>query len=287
MLPRDPRTALRWRLLHRLPLKLLLLFDTGWAFRKRLDYPAAEIYLHIRSRAEAQHLHSCSREPWTIEWIEQHLQPGDVLYDVGANVGAYSLVAAQRGRGQVRVVAIEPRSWAFASLCENIILNTCGQLITPLPIALAEQTGLATYGASDATELLATVPGLYGMPLPQQKRAVGQVPAMTLDDLIGRFELPLPSHLRLALPGLALAALRGATITLRAPTLRSILVSTTPSEGSLVEELLATWDFTAQPRSAVRNDAAGVTEVILFHRPKPLPEVDYNTHTSDLGQAAR
>src|ERR1044071_9834964 len=32
-----------------------------------------------------------TKEPDTIAWIDQFVQEGDVLYDVGANIGLYSL----------------------------------------------------------------------------------------------------------------------------------------------------------------------------------------------------
>ena len=38
---------------------------------------------------------SCAKEPWTVNWLRDAVGPGDVLYDIGANVGAFSLVAAK------------------------------------------------------------------------------------------------------------------------------------------------------------------------------------------------
>ena len=48
-----------------------------------------------------------SKEPETITWLDR-LEEDDVLWDVGACVGSYSIYAAVR-RG-VRVVAFEPAS---------------------------------------------------------------------------------------------------------------------------------------------------------------------------------
>lgn len=74
-----------------------------------------------------------TKEPDTIEWLRK-MGPGDVLYDVGANVGQYSLLAAQRG---VRVHAFEPESQNFALLIRNIILNNLTDLCTGWPLALS------------------------------------------------------------------------------------------------------------------------------------------------------
>ncbi len=44
-----------------------------------------------------------------IDWIRNYLKPGQVFYDVGANVGAYSLYAAKHHRSlPVKVFAFEP-----------------------------------------------------------------------------------------------------------------------------------------------------------------------------------
>jgi len=74
----------------------------------RVDYAGAQIHLKLSSPQEVKRLTACAKEPWTIEWIETWLGPGETLYDIGANVGAYSLVAAEQHGGDVSVVAFEP-----------------------------------------------------------------------------------------------------------------------------------------------------------------------------------
>src|SRR5215210_5569231 len=87
-----------------------------------VDYPGAR----IRIRADTEEivhlrLRPAAKEPWTVEWIEQNLRDGDVLWDIGANVGVYSLIAAKVASG-ARVVAVEPGYATFASLCDNVLL---------------------------------------------------------------------------------------------------------------------------------------------------------------------
>jgi len=60
-----------------------------------------------------------TKEPETIAWIDD-MSPGAVLYDVGANIGIYTLYAASRG---VQVFAFEPALRNYLRLCENINLN--------------------------------------------------------------------------------------------------------------------------------------------------------------------
>ena len=60
------------------------------------------------------------KEPVTLEWIAE-FRPGEVLVDVGANVGMYTVWAA-RTRG-ARVYAFEPESLNYALLNRNNVAN--------------------------------------------------------------------------------------------------------------------------------------------------------------------
>jgi len=51
----------------------------------RLDHPQREIWLSARTKTERRRARACGKEPWTVDWIETAVQPGDVFYDVGAN----------------------------------------------------------------------------------------------------------------------------------------------------------------------------------------------------------
>ena len=88
---------------------------------------------------------SVMSEPWTVHWLERVVAPGEVLYDVGANVGAYSLVAAISHDREVKVFAFEPSFVTYAALCRNILENECDKCITPMPVALTEQRGSTVF----------------------------------------------------------------------------------------------------------------------------------------------
>src|SRR3954469_24979416 len=93
-----------------------------------LDY-SAPIEMAINSSFDISRLRGCEKEPETVSWIESSLKPDSVFYDVGANVGAYALIAAQEG---VRTFAIEPSPATFATLSENIILNRVSERVTAI-----------------------------------------------------------------------------------------------------------------------------------------------------------
>lgn len=80
-------------------------------------------------------------EPGTLSWITEQIRPGDVFYDVGANIGIFSMLAAHRTGPSGRVVAFEPHAATIATLLENIALNGLGEHIEVLSCALHGTTG--------------------------------------------------------------------------------------------------------------------------------------------------
>ncbi len=65
----------------------------------------------------------CTRnEAWILDAIEDELQSGDVFWDVGANIGIYSLLAGTNS-ADVSVVSFEPYPPNAASLRRNLDYN--------------------------------------------------------------------------------------------------------------------------------------------------------------------
>jgi FkbM family methyltransferase len=87
-------------------------------------------------------------EPLLSRWVEERLRPGDVVVDVGANMGYFSLLAAQRVGASGRVVAIEPAPPTFAKLTANLALNP-GAAVRPVRAAVgARREAVPFYRAS-------------------------------------------------------------------------------------------------------------------------------------------
>jgi FkbM family methyltransferase len=227
--------------------------------RGRVDYPAADIYVRLTSRDEFHRLRSCEKEPWTVAWIEQRLQPGEVLYDVGANIGVYTLVAAIAVPG-ARVVAFEPGPANFAALCANLDLNLVADRVIPVPVALGDRPRAAWFGDE------ALVPGASA--------AIGHFDrdaALTgfvdrLDDVIERFDLAAPDHIKLDVDGAELAVLAGAEATLGDDRRKSLMVELDPSRGEAVVAALERNGYELAERSEGRDRPRGAPSYGLFVR---------------------
>lgn len=226
--------------------------------KRRMDYEPHDIYLHVDSLTEHEtRLHSCAKEPDTVEWIERSMKPGDTFYDVGANVGAYSLIAAKAFNGSVKVFAFEPAFLNFTQLCRNVALNQCQDSITPLSIALSDATSLDSFNYHDL------IPGgslhTLGEAIDYKGDRFEPVLKQPLlgfktDDLIDQFALPVPTHIKIDVDGIELAILKGADRTLADNTLRSIVVELEEGESEQqITDLLTQKGFRLDARHGRRT----------------------------------
>jgi FkbM family methyltransferase len=59
----------------------------------------------------------------TVRTLRKLVKPGDIVFDIGANIGAHTLGLAQSVGPTGRVFAFEPTDFAFAKLKRNLVLN--------------------------------------------------------------------------------------------------------------------------------------------------------------------
>ncbi len=199
----------------------------------RMDYETHDIFLYADSIAEYfLRKNSCKKEPETIEWIKTYIKPGDVVYDIGANVGAYSFVADRHTGGKAKIYSFEPSFSTFAQLVNNINLNSCQGRIIPLCVALFDETDLIVLNYSSLSPGAAL--HALGQPVDNHGQSFTPVfkqPTMSfrLDDLISLFKMESPTHIKLDVDGVEMEILRGAGKTLLDPGLRTILVEIEPA----------------------------------------------------------
>ncbi|MDP1682151.1 MAG: FkbM family methyltransferase [Burkholderiales bacterium] len=201
------------------------------------------------------------KEPDTLAWITT-FQSGDVLVDVGANVGMYSIWAAKT-RG-VRVFAFEPESQNYALLNKNIFLNGLSTLVMAYCCALSDEHRFSTLFLS------AFMPGgschTFGQELdfnlqPLESAFTQGCYSVTLDELVLNGAVPVPNHIKIDVDGLEHKVLAGCQDTLRNSLLRSVLVEINqglPEHRAIVEQMVGlgfSYDDD-QVNTAVRKEGA-------------------------------
>jgi len=138
---------------------------------------------------------------------------GDVLFDVGANTGTVSLLAARlHGRG-LPIVAFEPAADTFEALVRNLRANDFAAAVIPLQLALFDRTGVeplhrASIGAGSALHAVGEATDYTRRPF--EPVAVDQVLAFRLDDLIRVCALPRPTRMKIDVDGFEDKVLAGA-----------------------------------------------------------------------------
>lgn len=89
-----------------------------------------------------------TKEPGTIAWLDE-LREGDVFYDVGANIGIYTMYAASKVGPTGHVYAIEPHLANAVSLLKNIEANSFQDRVTVACVALSYECGWAEFHYSN------------------------------------------------------------------------------------------------------------------------------------------
>jgi FkbM family methyltransferase len=142
--------------------------------------------------------------------IASNLLPGDVFYDIGANIGFLSLVAARRVTVDGRVYAFEPLPRNAAAIAYNAKLNGF-HMIEVFPEAVGASTGrnelLLAHHIGGAA--------LASAGPPPDMRGQIEVDVVRLDDAIARRDLLPPSLVKIDVEGAEIDVLRGMTGTLR------------------------------------------------------------------------
>ncbi|MDC1459504.1 FkbM family methyltransferase [Flavobacteriaceae bacterium] len=149
-----------------------------------------------------------TKEVETLEWIDS-FQKGTVFWDIGANVGLYSIYAGKKNN---KVYSFEPSVFNLELLAKNIHLNNLSDLISivPLPIndksswnkmrlssdelagALSSFDHKLDYNGNDFKSFFEY--SLYGL---------------SMDDLVNVFKIPKPDYIKIDVDGIEHFILKG------------------------------------------------------------------------------
>jgi FkbM family methyltransferase len=164
-----------------------------------------------------------TKEPETVRWIAEDFRAGDMLFDVGANVGIYAILAAAQNPAGT-VVAVEPMAVTFTRLCENALLNGLTNL-HPWCVAVGAENGVAQFHLASVE----AGSSMHSLGAPAMTEAFGErvvmttgVGVVTIDSLAA--EAGVPNLIKVDVDGGEDAVLAGATAVLHDPRLRSILI---------------------------------------------------------------
>jgi FkbM family methyltransferase len=149
-----------------------------------------------------------------VEWLHEMVGPEDVFWDVGANVGALTVVAARCG---AQVVAFEPddrsRRWLERNVAANHLAN-----VTVVAGALGDRTGTARLHPADEGNTGRT--SLVGA---SSAAPAVEVAVSRADDFVRAQPALSPTIVKIDVEGAEHMVLTGATAILRDPRLHTVI----------------------------------------------------------------
>jgi len=207
-----------------------------------------------------------SKEPEIIRWIDK-IPEGSVVWDIGANIGLYSVYAAVIKK--CKVYAFEPSVFNLELLARNIYLNKCNNTnanssgrIVLCPIALSNHNGI------DTLELTTTEWGgalsTFGDNIDWKGELIKSkfsysCMGLKVDDSISYLNLEAPDYLKIDVDGIEHLILQGALNTLKK--LKSVYIEINDNfklQASICSQLLEEAGLTLlekhQNREFVRNN---------------------------------
>lgn len=97
-------------------------------------------------RGEEQLLLGCQLYNYReMSFMKQFLREGDVFLDLGAHIGAFTLVASKAVGKTGRVVSLEPHPQTYQRLCHHLEMNSVENVIA-LNVAASDKTQICTMG---------------------------------------------------------------------------------------------------------------------------------------------
>jgi len=86
-------------------------------------------FLHCPTPMVSDSVASMNKERPVIEWFLSHIHEGDVVWDIGANIGLWTTLTAKQVGTTGKVVAFEPLAEALEILKANVDLNDLTNVI--------------------------------------------------------------------------------------------------------------------------------------------------------------
>jgi FkbM family methyltransferase len=186
-------------------------------------------------------------ESTTREWLDKTVDENTCFWDVGANLGMYSLHALSLNE-RVQAVLFEPASSNIEVCNRNLALNDFQDRAWTFPIALDEHSRIGFFSTTGFCAGSSSHRGVEEQTndfrdTPNQVSIDAGCPIYSLDDFFRDMPSSLkpPTHIKIDVDGVEVGIVKGARELLRNPILQHVMVEcfTAEEENEVTENLVA------------------------------------------------
>ena len=135
------------------------------------------------------------------------VDPGDIVYDIGANIGFMTLLFAKRTGPKGHVYAFEALPTNIDRLIQNVKINDYQDRVTVIQAAVLDQSGEVEFLIGPSTGM-GKVTGSAGRSSVEYQESI-RVEGLSIDDFIGNSGNPLPDIIKIDIEGGEILALPG------------------------------------------------------------------------------
>jgi FkbM family methyltransferase len=180
---------------------------------------------HVRTPEQLRIIGKASTGQWRIEvirFLDDKLRAGDVVYDIGSNIGICSVFAARKVGASGQVVAFEPALETYINLNDNMQLNGLTNA-RAYQVALGDYNGEAGLFTGDDLLFSSLVTSRNGQEKSHSVRVVEG------DRFREEEKLPAPDVVMIDVEGFEKGVMSGLRQTLVSPKCRAVIAEVHPT----------------------------------------------------------
>lgn len=199
-----------------------------------------------------------SKEPDTLEWIN-NFKKHSIFWDIGANIGLYSIYAAQNFTN-LEIVSFEPSTNNTRVLSKNISKNNLENVIKIYPCALSNVKN-TFFDMNESSTIEGSAHNSFGKSIDQYGKEFNpenryKIFGTTIDQLIEDEILSVPNYIKIDVDGFEHNILDGAKKCLRSTNLKSILIELNENykfQYNEVKKIMDDNDFKVLKKTSLTN----------------------------------